>query len=127
MQLIRIDAAIPERDQMPNITIVADPAFLNALVRQQDLPLTGAEISQGSHGESERLGFELGGVEQLIGYIAAGVEAIVIARHLIEASRKAKTARLEVTSPTGRVSLDLTGKTEAEVAEAVRSVLPFTR
>ena len=112
---------------MPKVSVIADADLISALVEDGDLPMTGRERLRGTPAESERLGFELGSIETIIGHIAAGIETIVIARHLLAAARRSRTPRLEIASPTGRVSVDLEGKTDEQVAALVRAALPFTR
>lgn len=114
-------------NQVPKVSIIADSEFVGALADDHELPLTQRERVRGTVTESERLGFELGSVETMIGYIAAGIELIVIARHLLAAARHSSKPKLEIASPTGRVSVDLDGKTDYEVAELIKAALPFTR
>src|SRR3954452_6660501 len=102
---------------MPKIVFVADKGLIDALMNDDQLPLTERERVHGTPSENERLGFELGSVETIIGHIAAGIEAIVIARHLLAAAKRSRNARLEITSPTSRVSVDFTGKSDKEVAD----------
>lgn len=112
---------------MPKVSMIADADLIGALADDADLPLTERERVRGTTSESERLGFELGSVETIIGHIAAGIELIVIARHLVAAARKSRKPKLEVTSPTGRVAVDLEGKSDEEVAALLKTTLPFTR
>ena len=112
---------------MPKVTIIADADLIGALVDDADLPVTERDRVLGTTTESERLGFELGSVETLIGHIAAGVELIVIARHLVAASRRSCKPKLEIASPTGRVAVDLDGRSDEEVAALIKATLPFTR
>ncbi len=112
---------------MPNISIIADSDFIEALYDDADLPMEERQRVNGTVAESERLGFELGSIETLIGLIVAGIHAIDIARHIIAAAKKSKHPKLELISPSGRVSFDLEGKSEEEVSALVRAALPFTR
>ena len=112
---------------MPRISIIADADFIAALSDDAALPMTKRERFHGTQTESERLGFELGSVETLIGHIAAGVELVVIVHALATAALRSRRPKLEIASPTGRVSVDLSGKTDEEVAALVRATLPFTR
>lgn len=112
---------------MPTVSIIADADLIGALAADIELPLTERERVRGTMSESERLGFELGSVETIIGHVAAGIELMVIAHHLVAAARMSRKPRLEVTSPTGRVAVDLEGKSDAEVAALLKAVLPFTR
>lgn len=112
---------------MPKVLLVADANLISALFADRDLPITDRERIQGTIAESERLGFELGSVETIIGYIAAGIDAITIARRLIAARQHSPKPKLEITSPTARISVDLEGKTDEEIAALVRTALPFTR
>lgn len=112
---------------MPKVTIIADADLIGALASDQELPMADRERIRGTPVESERLGFELGSVETLIGHFAAGVELIAIATRLVAAARRSKKPRLEIASPTGRVAVDLEGRTDEEVAELVRAALPFAR
>ena len=50
----------------------------------------------------------------------------MIARHLVAAAHMSRKPRLEITSPTGRVSVDLEGKSETQVAALLKAALPFT-
>jgi len=111
---------------MPKIQLVADADVVDALMKDDQLPLTERERLHGTPSENERLGFELGSVETIIGHIAAGIEAIVIARHLIAAAKRSRHPRLEIASPTGRITVDLVGKTDEEVGRLVQAALPFT-
>jgi hypothetical protein len=113
--------------QLPQISIIADAELIGALAEDRDLPLTKRKRVRGTTSESERLGFELGSVETIIGHIAAGIELVVIARHLVAAAHRSCKPRLEITSPTGRVAVDLEGKSDAEVAALLKAALPFTR
>lgn len=112
---------------MPKVSIIADADLIGALADDTDLPLTDRERVRGTTSESERLGFELGSVETIIGHIAVGIELIVIARHLVAAARKSRKPKLEIASPTGRVAVDLEGKSNEEVAALLQAALPFTR
>lgn len=112
---------------MPKISIIADADLIGALSDDAELPLTDRNCVRGTTSESERLGFELGSVETIIGHVAVGVELIVIARHLLAAARKSRKPKLEVISPTGRVEVDLEGKSDEEVAALMKATLPFTR
>lgn len=112
---------------MPKVSIIADADLIGALAEDIDFPLTERERVRGTTSESERLGFELGSVETIIGYVAAGIELIVIARHFVAAARESRKPKLEVTSPTGRVAVDLEGKSDEEVAALLEATLPFTR
>jgi hypothetical protein len=112
---------------MPKVSFVGDNDLIGALSRDIKLPLSNRERLPSAGPENDRLGLELGSVEMLIGHIAAGVELIVIARHLLEAARASKRPKLEITSPNGRMTIDLTGKTDEEVVAAVKGILPFAR
>lgn len=112
---------------MPKILLVGDADLVDALMKDSQLPMTERERHHGTPAENERFGFELGSVETIIGYIATGIEAIAIARHLLAAAKRSKHPKLEIASPTGRVTVELEGKTDEEVALLVRAVLPFTR
>jgi len=112
---------------MPKITIIADADLIGALSDDADLPITERERVRGTTSESERLGFELGSVETIIGHVAAGIELIVIARHLVAAALKSRKPKLEIASPTGRVAVDLEGRSDEEVAALIKAALPFTR
>lgn len=112
---------------MPKVSLIADADLIAALAEDNDFPFTEPERVRGTTSESERLGFELGSVETIIGYVAAGIELIVIARHIVAAARKSRKPMIEVTSPTGRVAVDLEGKSDEEVAALLKATLPFTR
>lgn len=112
---------------MPKVSIIADADLIGALDEDADLPLTERQRVHGTTSESERLGFELGSVEMIIGHVAAGIELIVIVRHLVTASRKSRNPKLEIASPTGRVAVDLEGKSDEEIAALLKATLPFTR
>ena len=112
---------------MPKVSIIAEADLIGALAEDTVLPLTERQRVRGTTSESERLGFELGSVETIIGHVAAGVELIVIERHSVAAARKSRKRKLEVTSPTGRVAVDLEGKSDEEVATLLKATLPFTR
>ena len=112
---------------MPKISIIADAELIGALSDDADLPMTERERVSGTVTESERLGFELGSIETLIGHIAAGVELIALARHFVVAARKSRKPRLEISSATGRVVVDLKGRSDEEVADLLKATLPFTR
>lgn len=111
---------------MPKISLIADTDLITALNDDQSLPMSERVRLEGTASESERFGFELGSVETLIGYIAAGVELIGIAKSLVSAGRRSRHPKLEIVSPTGRVSVNLEGRTAEEVAELVHAALPFT-
>lgn len=112
---------------MPKILLVADTDVVEALMNDDQLPLTERKRLHGPPSENERLGFELGSVETLIGYLAAGMEAIDFARHLLAAAKRSRHPRLEIISPTSHVTVNLEGKTDEEVGRLVQAALPFTR
>lgn len=75
---------------MPNIEIIANSDFINGLFADAEFPMEERQRVNGTVAEREQFGFELGSIETLIGHIAAGIEAVVIARHLISGARKTK-------------------------------------
>lgn len=112
---------------MPRISIVADQDLINGLLEDPGLPIERRERTSGTVAESERLGFELGSIVTLIGVIAPGIEAFVLVKHLMRAADKTKNPKLEITSPHGRISVNMDGKSEEEIVALVRLALPFVK
>lgn len=77
--------------------------------------------------EVERLGFDLDDILTIVGAITAAVDVFNLAKLLRGAASGAKNKKIEVIGPTGRVLIDLTDKTDEEVAQAVKQALPFLR
>jgi hypothetical protein len=114
---------------VPRVSFLSNSKLIEALRQEliNQTTMTEPEIIAGSPVEVERLGFELGDVVTLIGWIATGIEVIGIARAIISAAKKTKQSKLEITGPTARISIDIDGKSETEIVDLVRSALPFLK
>lgn len=89
--------------------------------------LSDVEEKPGSQAELERLGFDLGVVEMLVGAISAGVTAAELVKCAYRALKKSGSKRLEITGPTGRVTIDVAGKSQEEIEELVRKAIPILK
>ncbi|MBS0296330.1 MAG: hypothetical protein JSR45_08460 [Proteobacteria bacterium] len=112
---------------MPKVTFTGDAELIRALDEDSEFPLTERTRQNAVDQPTERMGFELGSVEILVGHLAAGVHLYFIVEHLLKAARSSKSPRLEICSPMGRISVDLAGKSDKEVAALLKAALPFVR
>jgi len=111
------------------VSFIDEAATIRLLLKdltEQGL-LSDVEEALGTPAEVERLGFDLGDILTVVGAISSMVEVFNLAKLLIKAVSGSKTKKIEIVGPTGRVMIDLAGKTDEEIAEAVKQALPFLK
>ena len=89
--------------------------------------ISGAILTSGTPAEVERLGFDLGMIETVVGTLSTAFSAVELAKALIGAVSRGKSKVLEIKGPTASKSITLDGKTEEEVVEEIRKVLPLMK
>lgn len=114
---------------MTRISILGEAEAIRAL--KSDLEVSGAiseaVLTSGTPAEVERLGFDLGMIETVVGTLGTAIGALELAKALIRAVSRGKSKVLEIKGPTATKSINLDGKTEEEVVEEIRKILPLMK